>query len=266
MVENRLRLAYRWRTGASTDPGDSPGSTMADDEDDDARLRNLNASPLNPLPGVVWLLLVAVLGVEAVLSAAGHGLIGGPEGLGWRVRAIERFAFSSAIQQWMIDNMRAPPMYLVRYLTFGFVHGNPMHAVFGAVLLAALGKMVAERFGALRFAVLVLGVPVLAAGLFGLVTAQDRLGFLFGALPMAFALVGAVTWLRWRDAEGDRAKQRRAFALIGVLIAARLAFALLVETGPAWIAELAAFALGFAASALFLGPGSWQRLRTRIRG
>lgn len=264
MVENRLSLAYRWHAGASTDPGALIRNAMTDDPD--APLRDHNASPLNPLPAVVWLLILAVLGVEALLSAASHGLVGGPEGLGWRVHAIERFAFSSAIQQWMLDNMRMPAMYAMRYLTFGFVHANPMHAVFGAVLLAALGKMVAERFGSLRFLGLVLVVPVLAAFLFGLVTARDQLGFLFGALPMAFALVGAVTWLRWQDAAGDRDKQRRAFALIGVLVAARLGFALFAETGPAWIAELAAFALGFGASALFLGPGSWQRLRARIRG
>lgn len=236
------------------------------DPDDERLLRDLNSSPINKLPGAVWLLILAILAVEITLSLAGQGVIGGQQGVGWRVRAIERFAFSSGIQQWMLDNARFPPMHLVRYVTYGFVHASLMHAVFAVVLLAALGKMVGESFGAIRFLVLALAVPVGAAFLFGLVTSQDQLGWLLGGMPMAFALVGAVTWLRWRDAHGDRGKQRRAFALIGVLIGARLAFALLAETGPAWMAELAAFALGFAASALVLGPGSWQRLRSRIRG
>ncbi|MCB1388036.1 MAG: rhomboid family intramembrane serine protease [Rhodobacteraceae bacterium] len=234
-------------------------------DDDEQILRDLNASPLNPLPGVVWLLVLAVLGIEATLSAASHGLIGGQQGVGWRVHAIERFAFSSGIQQWMLENARFPPVHLMRYLTYSFVHASAMHAIFAAVLLTALGKMVGERFGAVAFVALVAVVPVLAAVLFGLVTAEDQLGWLIGAMPMAFALVGAVTWLRWRDAAGDRSAQRRAFALIGVLVGARLAFALLAETGPAWMAELAAFALGFGASALFVGPGSWQRLRARLR-
>ncbi len=61
-----------------------------------------------------------------------------------------------------------------------------MHALFGAVMLAALGKMLAERFGPARFLVLALVVPVLAAVIFGLVVGQDQLGWLFGAMPMAF--------------------------------------------------------------------------------
>ncbi|WP_127108855.1 rhomboid family intramembrane serine protease [Pararhodobacter zhoushanensis] len=241
---------------------------MTDQDQNDADeqlLRDLNSSPINPLPGVVWLLVLAVLGVEAVLSAAGYGLIGGPQGVGWRLSAIQRFGFSSGIQGWMLETRQFPPQHLLRYVTFPFIHGSPMHALFGVVLLAALGKMVGERFGALRFLVLALVVPIVAAAIFGLILGDDQLGWLFGAMPMVFALVGGMTWLRWRDAGGDRDKQRRAFALIAALMGARLAFGLIAETGPAWIAELSAFGLGFAASALVLGPGSWQRLRAKIR-
>ncbi len=236
------------------------------DDDDDQHLRDLNASPVNPLPGAVWLLIAAFVAVEATLSAAGYGLIGGAQGVGWRITAIQRYAYSSAIQSWMIENWRFPPTHLLRYLTFPFLHGSPGHALFGAVLVAALGKMVGERFGPANFLALALGVPILAAILFGLVVGEDQLGWLFGAMPMVFALVGAFTWLRWRDAGADPAKRRQAFALIGMLLLARLAFGLLAESGPQWIAELAAFALGFGASALLLGPGSWRRFRARLRG
>jgi len=234
------------------------------DEDQDP-LADLNASPLNPLPGIVWLLLLAVLGIEAVLWAGGAGYIGGPQAVGWRIEAIQRYAFSSAIQDWMLQNWRFPSYQLQRYLSFGFIHGTPMHALFSAVLIAALGKAVAEPFGLLRFLALVLAVPTVAAIAFGLIVGADELGWLFGAMPMAFALVGAFTWLRWHEAQGNRDKQRRAFAMIAILLAARLGFGLMAESGPAWIAELLAFGLGFGASSLALGPGSWARLRDRIR-
>ena len=231
----------------------------------DDPLRDLNASPLNPLPGVVWLLIGAVLGVEAVLSAASHGLIGGAQGVGWRIAAIQEHGFSSAIQHWMLENRQFPPMHLTRYVSFSFVHGTAMHAVFAGVMLAAMGKMLAERFGPARFLALALVVPVLAAVIFGLVVGQDQLGWLFGAMPMAFGLVGGFTWLRWRDA-ADAVARRRAFGLIAVLLGARLGFGLLAETGPAWIADASGFVLGFGLSALVLGPGSWQRTRARLRG
>lgn len=231
----------------------------------DDPLSDLTASPINPLPLAVWLLIVAVLGVEAVLSAAGYGLIGGPQGVGWRIAAIQEHAFSSAIQHWMVENHRAPLPHLSRYLSYSFVHGTAMHAVFAGVMLAAMGKMLAERFGPARFLTLALLVPVLAAVVFGLVVGQDQLGWLFGAMPMAFGLVGGFTWQRWREA-ADAPARRRAFALIGMLLGARLAFGLLAETGPAWIADASAFVLGFGLSALVLGPGSWQRTRARLRG
>jgi hypothetical protein len=85
-------------------------------------------------------------------------------------------------------------------------------------------------------------------------------------MPMVFGLVGAFTWMRWRDARGDAAMQRRAFALIGMLLAARLGFGLFAEAGPGWVAEVAAFVIGFGLSATVLGPGSWHRLRERLRG
>ena len=232
---------------------------MTDDHD-------RNAPPLNRLPGAVWLLLAGLLGVELVLSLAGQGLIGGAQGVGWRIRAIENGAYTSAIQHWMLETWRFPPQHLARYLTYSFIHASPMHALFGAVLVAALGKMLADRMGTAAILTLALGGPVLAAVLFGLVMGQDRLGWLVGAMPMAFGLVGAFTWLRWSDAAGDRDKQRRAFGLIAVLLGARLAFGLIAESGPFWIAEVAAFALGFGATALFLGPGRWARLRARLKG
>lgn len=235
-------------------------------DDDQDTLANLNAAPVNPLPPLVWLLILAVLGVEAALSLAGWGLIGGAQGVGWRIAAIQDYAFSSAIQQTMLENRHYVPRLLMRYLTYSFVAGNPMAALFVAVLIAALGKTVAERMAPAAFVVLVLGVPAVAALIFGLLTAADPLGWLIGGMPMVFALVGAFTWLKWRDAAGDVQKQRRAFSMIGLLLAARLGFGLMAEAGPGWIAELVAFALGFGLSALVLGPGSWARTRARIRG
>ena len=224
-----------------------------------------NASPLNSLPWPVWVWVLAILGIEAVLWAGGAGLIGGAQAVGWRLAAFEDYAFSSGLQVFMLDSGQAPLGHLQRYLTFPFVHGSPLQAVLTAVLIAALGKFVAETAGTAALLVLLVLVPVPAAFVFGLIVGQDTLGWLFGAMVPVFALVGAFTWLKWQQAAGDPVKQRRAFSLIGLLIVARLGFGLLAELGPAWIAELTAFALGFALTATVLGPGQWARLRDRLR-
>lgn len=232
----------------------------------DQHLRDMNASPLNPLPGGVWLLAGIMLAVEGALLLGGAGLIGGPQAIGWRIAAIERFAFSSAIQAWMFETWRFPLSHLMRYLSYLFVHAGPMHLVFSLIFILAMGKMVGERFGWARFLIAALLPTLPATALFGVVTHDSPNGWLLGAMPMAFALVGAFTWLRVSEAGADRALRIRAFSLIGILLIARLAFGLLGEIGMAWIAEIAAFVFGFGLSALVLAPGRWAHTRRRLRG
>ncbi len=237
--------------------------THNDPNEDRETLAALNASPFNPLPWPIWLAILAIAGIEAVLWMGGMGLIGGPEGVGWRIETIQRYAFSSSLQDWMVETGRFPAMHLVRYLTFGLIHGNPMHALFVIVLVAALGKYVGEPFGNRTLLVLMIVPAVVGAAVFGLVLGADAMGWLFGGMAAVFGLVGALTWWRWQSAP-DAAARWRAFGLIGVLLAARLAFGLMAEAGHAWIAELAAFAVGFAVSSV-IGPGAWTRLRARLR-
>lgn len=235
--------------------------------DPDDRLRDLTAPVLNPLPGVVWALLAVVGGVEAVLILAGQGWIGGPAGIGWRLEAIQRLAFPAEAQGWMIENRAAPARLLLRYVAYPWVQAAPAAAGLALVMLAALGKAVAEGQGARVVLAVALAVPPLAAAAFAALApaggAAGGAAWLIGAMPLVFGLVGAFTFGLWARAADVRAR-RRAFGLIGVLILARLALGLMVEVGPGWIADLAAFALGFALAAA-LAPGAGGRLAARLR-
>ncbi|KPQ07458.1 MAG: rhomboid-like protein [Rhodobacteraceae bacterium HLUCCA12] len=235
------------------DHDDSPSDAPADP----------GAAPLNPLPVAVWLAIGLIGVIEAALWAGGAGLIGGAQAVGWRLSAIERLAFSGAIQTWMLETGRFPVSHLLRYPAFGLIHAGPMHAFLVIVLLAALGKFVAEALGARVFLAVLLIAPMAGAILFGLIMADHSQAWLLGGMPAAFALVGAVTWWRWRAA-GNPAGRRQAFGLIAVLLAARLGFGLIAETGQVWIAECAAFGFGLALAALF-APGTWPALRAWMR-
>ncbi|RYI13853.1 MAG: rhomboid family intramembrane serine protease, partial [Acetobacteraceae bacterium] len=50
-----------------------------------------NAPPLNPLPWVVWVLALPMIAMEVVLSLGAAGIVGGPQAIGWRLQAVERF-------------------------------------------------------------------------------------------------------------------------------------------------------------------------------
>jgi rhomboid protease GluP len=226
------------------------------------RLRDLNASPINPLPVLVWLVILAMTGIELALWLGGRGLIGGPEAVGWRLEALQRSGFSTGLQAWMLENARFPALHMGRYLSYSFVHTGPLHAFFVVILIAALGKAYGEAQGRLRLLLLMVLPPALGAAVFGLILGGHELGWLFGGMPMAFGLVGGLTWHRWRIA-ATRTEQLRAFGIIGALLLARLGFGLMVEAGHGWVAEFAAFGIGFALAAS-VAPGRWQALRARL--
>lgn len=242
---------------ANRQPDEEP-----DDDEPATALGDHNASPLNPLPVLVWLVLLAMIGIELALWLGGRGLIGGPEAVGWRLGALQRYGFSTGLQAWMLENLRFPMLHLIRYAAYSFVHTAPLHAFFVVILIAALGKAYGDAQGGLRLLLLMFLPPVLGAAFFGLVLGEHELGWLFGGMPMVFGLVGGLTWYRWHVAD-SRAAQLRAFGIIGALLLARLGFGLMIETGHGWVAEFAAFALGFALAA-GLAPGRWGALRARL--
>ncbi|HBM61082.1 rhomboid family intramembrane serine protease [Salipiger marinus] len=219
-------------------------------------------SPLNPLPPVIIALFVVIVGVEAAFSLGARGLVGGPEAVGWRLEALQRFSFSGNILGWMIDTGQYPPEHLLRFFSYPFVHGNFTHALFAGVMLLALGKMVAEALGPART------LAILAASTFGGALAYGVLLAtpvpLIGAFPPIYGLIGAFTYLLWLRLGQVGGQQVRAFSLIGILLGIQLLFGLLFGGGLDWVADLGGFASGFALTILLV-PGGWQRLRDRLR-
>ncbi len=219
-------------------------------------------TPLNPLPPVVWLILLPIVAMEVVLSAGGLGLAGGQAGIGWRSEALQRFALSPVMLDQMWQAGQVSSDYLMRFVTYAFVHGNLTHAVFAAVFILALGKFVGEVFRGWAVAVVFLGA-VLAGGLaYSLVPGLQVA--LYGAYPGAYGLIGAFTYILWAKLGAHHAHRGRAFSLIGFLLGIQLLFGALFGGAPDWIADLAGFGAGFSLSFL-VAPGGPAHLLRLIR-
>ncbi|WP_459034874.1 rhomboid family intramembrane serine protease [Roseivivax sp. CAU 1761] len=225
-------------------------------------LHDHNASPLNPLPPVLLALTAALLLPEIAFSLGARGLLGGPDAVGWRIRAMERVAVSGEILDWMIANRQAPWQHVGRLVAYPFVHGAFTQTLFAGVMLLALGKMVAEALGQARMLAVFFGAAILGGLVYGL--ALDAAMPLYGAFPAVYGLIGAFTYLLWMRLGQMGEAQIRAFSLIGVLLGLQLVFGLLFGGGLWWIAELAGFAAGFALTVLLV-PGGTQRLIHRLR-
>ena len=212
---------------------------------------------LNPLPWSVWLLTLAIAGIELVLWAGAHGLVNAAGSAGWRAQALVLAGVNPGLQGWMIETGQTPLPHLARYIAFGLVHQGPLQAALVVIITAALGKVCAERIGALRLLV-VLALSQAAGGFaFGLVAAPEA--WLIGGYPLIFALAGCFAGLVWHGESAFLSRQK-ALGLVAVLILGRLALAALVGGGMDWIADLTACLAGYALGRI-LRPGLRARLR-----
>ncbi len=219
-------------------------------------------APMNPLPPVVWLILLPIVAMEVALSAGGLGVAGGQAGIGWRSEALQRFALSPVMLDQMWQSGQVSADYLMRFLTYAFVHGNLTHAIFAAVFILALGKFVGEVFRGWAVAAVYLGA-VLAGGLaYSLVPGLEVA--LYGAYPGAYGLIGAFTYILWAKLGAQHAQRGRAFSLIGFLLGIQLLFGVIFGGAPDWVADLAGFAAGFLLS-FAVAPGGPAHLLRVIR-
>ncbi|KUJ73734.1 rhomboid family intramembrane serine protease [Ruegeria marisrubri] len=217
---------------------------------------------VNPLPPAVVALVLFIMGIELAFSLGARGLVGGPEAVGWRLSAIQAYAFSADILNWMIEVGRWPAEHVIRFVTYPFVHGSFTQALFVCVFVLAMGKMVGEVFGG--FQMLLIFVLSGVGGALAYTVFLDPRFPLIGGFPPVYGLIGAFTWLLWRRLSLVGENQGRAFNLIAVLMGIQLLFGLLFGGTSDWVADLGGFATGFGLSFL-VAPGGWARLVSRLR-
>ncbi|ADO42002.1 rhomboid family intramembrane serine protease [Ketogulonicigenium vulgare] len=217
-------------------------------------------SAVNPLPPVVIVPFLIVVAVELLLAVADAGIFGS-DGRMWRRDAMLAFGFNPQMLDYVLAG-RLDPMILKNFVTYVFVNFSTMGAIFGIVLLLALGKFVSEAFSQLSVVAILLVSTIGGAVVFGLF-APDQ-AWLSGLYPAAYGLIGGYTYALWlRFGRGD-SRRFQAFQLIGLLMGLQLVFGLLFGAHPAWIAELSGFVLG-GLTAIVVAPGGWQALRRRLQ-
>ena len=222
-----------------------------------------NAPPLNPLPWIVWVLALPLIAMEVVLSLGAAGVVGGPQAIGWRLQAVERFGLFPELLKYQWETGGHPLAELHRLVSYVLVHGSFTHALFAVVMLLALGKMVGEVFRWWGVLVVFLGSAAVGGAAYGLLVPGLR-AQLIGAYPAVYGLIGAFTFLIWTRLALVGANRLRAFSLIGMLLAIQLVFGLLFGGGWDWVADITGFATGFLLS-FVVSPGGFRRVVEMIR-
>ncbi|MGO4851490.1 rhomboid family intramembrane serine protease [Phaeovulum sp. W22_SRMD_FR3] len=221
-----------------------------------------DTSPVNPLPGVVWLLALPIVALEVVIGLGKLGLAGGDAAIGWRLDALQRFSFSPDILRLMVEAHQFPPMEVARLVTYPFVHGSFTHAVMVLVFILALGKMVGELFRPAAVLAIFFGAALVGACVYTALPVTRMP--LIGGYPAVYGLIGAFSWILFMRLGASNDNRARAFTLIGFLLGIQLLYAAIFGNNWNWVAELAGFATGFGMS-FVVGPGSWPRLLAVLR-
>jgi membrane associated rhomboid family serine protease len=222
----------------------------------------MNQPLIHPVPRVVIGLGAMIVLIEALFWLTSTGIIFPPEAAGWRIGAIQSFAVYDQLFDFAVERREASWDQIKRFVFYPFLHRSWIDAAFGAVIVLAIGNYVGRVLSPIATLVVFFGSSILGALTFCLIV-NDPFP-LFGAYPAGYGLIGAYTWVLWQrlGAMGDN--QLNAFRLIGFLLGIQLVFGILFGTSMSWIAELAAFVVGFALTPMLV-PGGWARMLSRLR-
>ncbi len=220
-----------------------------------------NASPINPLPPIVWIIALPMIAIEAILNLGARGVIGGADALGWRIAVLDRFAFFPDLLRHMIETDRYPLADVLRLVSYPLVQANLTNAIFVVVIFLALGKMVGEVFRWWAIVVVFFGSAAFAALVYTAIPVLTSA--IVGGYPAVYGMIGAFTFLMWVRLVAQGANQYRAFGMIGFLLFAQFVFGFAFGGGTEWVADIAGFAAGFFLS-FVVSPGGWARVRARL--
>lgn len=236
------------------------GVNLAPNRMRSATLQDHSQSPINPLPPIVWLLTLPMIVLE-LLFALGDSHVLGNAASAWRITALENYAIFPEYWRQRAQVGAFDLEVLLRFVTYSFLHASVVQAVFGVVLLLALGKAVGEVFRWWATAVVFFGSAIVAGVVYAYVVPQAPL---FGAYPADYGMIGAFSFLIWVRLAGTGVNQFRAFSLIGGLMVIQLIYGVFFGASYLWLADIVGFVTGFFLSFL-VSPGGFERVRARLR-
>jgi membrane associated rhomboid family serine protease len=203
-----------------------------------------------------------ILALEAVLALGRVGIVGGAGAIGWRLDALQRFAYVPQLPRLMWESSYFPPQDVARVFTYVFVHASFSHALFALVLLLALGKMVGDVIGSWSVVAIFVASTLFGALIYTILPGTPVP--LYGGYPAVYGLVGAYSFILWTRLGAANDNRAKAFTLIGFLLGIQLIFGLLFGGSRDWIADIAGFVAGFGLSYL-LAPGRFTRIMGLLR-
>lgn len=197
-------------------------------------------------PRIIVVLIAAMLVIEAILQLGDFGVLGIPR---FRQLVYEYAGFWPGL----LGNWRPnyPFQSWAMFLSYGVLHAGLMHLILNMITLFTLGRIVVERVGNAKFALLY-AASILGGGI-GFALLADTFRPMVGASGALFGLAGAI--LAWNYVDRFTLQERLWPVARAALFLAALNVAMYFAMGGilAWEAHLGGFVLGWI-MALLIDP------------
>jgi len=241
--------------------------TRSSPNNDEQPIAYDSQSVLNPISPFLLLIAAVAAMVEIVLILGEADLIGGPQSHNWRAIWAQDFGFYDPIfeqfRETGISLFFAQPDLAHSFITYPFIHYNSPSALVGCVIFLAVGRAVSLRFSVWAALIIFFAGIITAALAYGLVSASGLR--LLGLFQPSCALIGAYCWSEYRFRHVAGQPVWPAFRIVFFLAILNIVQYLFFQPTDFWVAELAAFLIGFGLSYL-LAPGASRRLVAKLRG
>jgi len=210
-----------------------------------------------PVHPVLWAMLGVMVAIEAVMTAADHGLA--PQ-IFHRVWVYTMFAFFDGQFELARHGIAIEPQLVWSLVTYAFLHGGWLHLMLNGAIFLALGHGISRSIGIGR-TVALFGVCAAAGAIvFGLLA--DTQWPLVGASGGVFGFLGTATAWRLRMLAALGMSTAPVWRLIAGLVAINALMALgFIGIGGAlaWEAHLGGFLAGW------LTAGIWRPRHMSLR-
>lgn len=203
--------------------------------------------------GAVLGIFIACLLPEAVLLGADLGFWGQSD---WRIWAWQHGGFWVGLLGNWRPNYAAQPWLM--FITYGFLHGGPMHFALNMLTLWSLGPPLVDRMGNRRF--LVLYALSLLGGALGFALLSRIPQPMVGASGALFGLAGAHLGLAYQHLRRRQASMKPLIRAVAGLVALNILLWWAMHGMLAWETHLGGFIAGWIA-VRWLDP-----LRSQIPG
>jgi membrane associated rhomboid family serine protease len=193
-------------------------------------------------PAVIWALAGTFVFFEGLFVLSESQLVDFGD-LRWEI--YKKLAFFDLYFDRAVAGGAVPAEFWTSFLTHAFLHGGMFHLLMNGAIFLALGGLIANAVGTVRFLVLFIVTAMGGALIFGLLASAQ--GPLVGASGVIFGLIGALKYweLRWiRQTGAPMAKFWRTLIVLAALNAV-LFYLYPGEGSLAWEAHLGGFIAGF---------------------